>query len=163
MGSSSGDSIMAWRRKTLPRQARQSMRSNAGSFSREITPATKLRIEEISGRVLCSALLHSHRLITLKRKTKLSSRITNETQHGMKSDNIYIFWGHLLSVLVWIHYKGRMRRAKLMDYDVSLYTVMRGKSLCMRTNIPRLILRCVEYQPWQIILTFNRFFHKTIN
>lgn len=41
-GSSSGCSIIAWRKKTLPRQARQSIRSKAGKRSRKITPATKL-------------------------------------------------------------------------------------------------------------------------
>lgn len=41
-GSSNGDSIWAWRRNTLPRHARHSIRSKAGKRSRKITPATKL-------------------------------------------------------------------------------------------------------------------------
>lgn len=41
-GSSSGVSISACRRNTFPRHALQSIRSNAGILSLNITPATKL-------------------------------------------------------------------------------------------------------------------------
>lgn len=41
-GSSNGASIIAWRKKTLPRQALHNIRSKAGKRSRRITPATKL-------------------------------------------------------------------------------------------------------------------------
>lgn len=41
--------MTAWRRNTLPRQARHSMRSKAGRRSRRMTPATKLFGDVVGG------------------------------------------------------------------------------------------------------------------